>query len=468
MPGRYLCNWSDARHLHSLPQSIGSSMHAAARACLQPGRTATQLFASPPRRVRPSGSERGRHRARCYHGGRRDAPIPTPPSDDSPSAEPTEAPASGARTLGLLGLLIELVLPVSLSSVFLLAMATYTSHWDLRTPFGLAAFGTLLVVLSLFVSLRVDGYTLRRREERGRSQLLNRADPRSRLLKLALGGVVIPVASFAAANLVELRNQQTPMSMAIRLRLAEPEMDRPARLADAVLRAESPAAKVHGIQALQATGSSESLDQLLRIMNDDPALPRSGSEYQALVKALASYGAQAKPKLLQRFAAVGREARRVAAAPVGDLFERYFSADFAALKNDIDGRSADPADRAAEQDRLLASQAELKQALSQIEGETRPMQSGDTVPALILQAFLEMTLKQDADVLAMARQTAADAAWPDPIRGQALLLIAKLGERDDLDILYAYLGNPSHLLQARALQAIASLQSKLTAAGSSG
>lgn len=400
--------------------------------------------------------------------GRKDSTIPTQPSDDSPADEPTEPPTPQGRTLGLLGLLIELVLPVALSAAFLLAMASYTRHWDLHSSFGLAAFGALLVALSLFVSLRVDGYTLRRREERGRRQLLNRADPRSRLVKLGLGGVVIPVAVFAAANLVELRNHQTPMTMAIRFRLARPELDRPEQLADAVLRAESPASKVQGILALQATGSPESLDQLLRISSDDPALLKDGSEYQALAKALASYGAKAKPQLLQRFVQVSREARRAAAAPPGDLFERYFSAGFAGLKSEIDGRSLDPATGAAELERIQAAQAALKQALSQLEADTRPVHSGGSMPSLIMQAFLEMGLKQDADVLALARQTAADDAWADPVRGQALLLIAKLGGEEDLSALYGYLESPSALLQARAMQAIAALQSRLSAGGSNG
>jgi len=400
--------------------------------------------------------------------GREDAVSPAQPSEDSPAAEPREAPTREGRTLGLFGLLIELVLPVALSAAFLLAMASYTRHWDLHTPFGLAAFGALLVVLSLFVSLRVDGYTLRRREERGSRQLLNRADPRSRLVKLVVGGVVIPVAVFAGANLVELRNHQTPMTMAVRFRLARPEVDRPEQLADAVLRAESAAAKVQGILALQATGSPESLDQLLRILSDDPALAKNGSEYQALAKALASYGAQAKPKLLQRFVQVSPEGRRAAATPPGDLFERYFSAGFAGLQGEIDSRSPDPAARVAERERIQAAQAELKQALSRIEGDTRPVQGGGSVPSLIIQAFLEMGLKQDADILAFARQTAADDAWADPVRGQALLLIAKLGGKEDLDALYGYLESPSPVLQARAMQAIAALQSRLAAGGSNG
>ena len=90
------------------------------------------------------------------------------------------------------------------------------------------------------------------------------------------------------------------------------------------------------------------------------------------------------------------------------------------------------------------------------------------MPSLIIQAFLEMGLKQDADILAFARQTAADDAWADPVRGQALLLIAKLGGKEDLDALYGYLESPSPVLQARAMQAIAALQSRLAAGGSNG
>jgi hypothetical protein len=54
------------------------------------------------------------------------------------------------------------------------------------------------------------------------------------------------------------------------------------------------------------------------------------------------------------------------------------------------------------------------------------------------------------------------------VRGQALLLTAKLGGKDDLDGLYAYLESPSTQLQARAMQTIAELQSKLSASGTKG
>ncbi|PYQ44228.1 MAG: hypothetical protein DMF77_07695, partial [Acidobacteria bacterium] len=139
--------------------------------------------------------------------------------------------------------MIELFLPVALSSAVLLVLTGYTHHWDLHSSVGLGVFGLLLVVISLVISIRVDASTLARRAQRGRKQVLNRADSRSRLVKFILGGVVIPIATLAAANLIELPGHQTPMSMAIRLRLARPRIARAEKLGDAVLRAQSPTAK---------------------------------------------------------------------------------------------------------------------------------------------------------------------------------------------------------------------------------
>jgi len=398
-----------------------------------------------------------------------DATIAKAPSpEDGPTeSEPAKPPSPGGRTLGLGGLLIELVLPVAFSAALLLVLASYTAYWDLRRPVGLGIFGLLLVALSLFVSIRVDGLTLARRQRRGRKQLLNRANPRARLAKFVLGGLLIPIAALAAANLLELPNHQTPMSLAIRLSISNPPAARAEQLGNAVLRAESSAARVQGIVALQTLRSSEALDQLLRILSDDPTALQGGGEYQALSKALASYGAPARAKLRQRFDQVSPGARRGASAPPGDLFERYFAAGFEGLKSEIDGRSPDPAAE-EERERLQATRAGLKQALSLMETDAPSAPDGSPLPAFIMQTFLQMGLQKDPDLLAFAHRTALDAGWSDAVRGQALLLIANLGGKDDLDALYAYLESPSLLLRTRATQAIATLQSKLTVAATSG
>jgi len=358
--------------------------------------------------------------------------------------------------------LIELVLPAALSFAVLLVLAGYTRHWDLQSSVGLGAFGLLMVVLSLVISIRVDAFTLRRRAQRGRSQLLNRADSRSRLVKFILGGVVIPIATLAAANRIELPGHQTPMSMAIRLRLAQPAMAHAERLGNAVLRAQSPAAKVQGILALQAMRSGEALDQLLHVLEVDPAALDGGGESEVLSQALASYGADARVKLLHRFDQVSPSERGSATAPPGGLYERYFSADFDGLKREIERRS--PPASAGDLDRLQSSRAALQEISSRLETETRSPTGKAGLPAFILQTLLRMDRSQDRDLIAFARATAADGAWSEAVRGQALLLVGKTGEKEDLDTLYGDLDSPSPLLQARAMQAIAALESKVSAA----
>src|SRR5260221_13804154 len=197
--------------------------------------------------------------------------------EDSEPDDAIERRSSESRTLGLGGLLVELLVPVAFSASVLLAMAGYTRYWDLRSGVGLGIFGFLLVALSLFVSLRVDAFTLARRRERGKRQLLNRADARSRLVKFILGGVTIPIVAFATANLLELPNHQTPMALAIRLSLAKPAVGHAEQVGNAVLRARSPPAKGQGILALQAMRSDEALDQRLRVLSDDPTAVKDGS-----------------------------------------------------------------------------------------------------------------------------------------------------------------------------------------------
>ena len=384
-------------------------------------------------------------------------------SSDSGSArdQPTKPSASGGYTLGLGGLLLELLLPVTLSAALLLVLARYTPRLDLHTGLGLTVFGFLLVVLSLVLSLRLDAWTLARRQRRGRKQLLNRSGRSARLVKFALGGVGIPVAALAGANLIELPNHQTPMSMALSVRFSRLQATREEELGSAVLGARSPAARVQGIRALQGVGSDAALDQLVRVLRADPTALRGGSESQALSTALASYGVRAKASLLRLLNATTPGARREAAAPPGDLFERYFAADFEELKREVDRRFPEPEAPAAGQGRLALARDELKRTLSQIEADA-PFAEDRTLPGFVMRTFLQMGLKEDAELLAFARTTAADAGWSDAVRGQALLLTARLGQKDELDGLYGYLQSPSAPLQACALQAIAELESRPT------
>ena len=331
----------------------------------------------------------------------------------------------------------------------------------------MGAFAFLLVAASLLVSIQVDRLTLGRRLRQGNARLLNRGDPRSRLVKFILGGLLIPIAAFLAANRVELADHETPMSMAIRASRPVLVVSDAQRLGAAVLRAASPAAKVQGIQALQSVGSSETFDQLLRIAHEDPVALRDGGVYRALSRALASFGGLARVRLLQDLDATSTSVRREATAPAGDLYRRYFSAAFEAARDEATARPSDPAAQAAELSCLEAARADLLRDLGPVGAEVRPGQASRALPAFILETFLAMDLRQDEELLSLAKRTAADSGWSDAVRGEALLLVAKLGNRDDLPGLYAYLDSPSALLQARAMEAIAGLQARLAPAAPS-
>ena len=401
-------------------------------------------------------------------GAGKEAAIADPsPSHDGPAHDPRGTPATdGRRTLGLAGLLLELVLPVVLSAAVLLIAARYIRVWDLHTSIGLAVFGVLLVAVSLLLSMCIDVTTLARRQRRGKRQLLNRADAVSRLVKFILGGLVIPIAAFVAANRIKLPNQTTPMSLAIEAGLS-PGRPAPAELVGgAVRRATDPAVKVQGIIALQAMNSTEALDQLFRIVADDPTALRDEGVSQVLSKALASFGARAATELVGRLEQVSPALRKGAPAPGHDVFDRYFASAFEGLAREINGQATDPTMQAATLARLEAAERDLKLALKEIHSGPVAGAAGNGLPAFVMQTFLQMNDKKDAALLAFARRTAADTGWSDAVRGQALLLIAKLGGKDDLDGLYPFLNLPSPLLQTRAMQAIAAVEARMATADS--
>ncbi len=382
---------------------------------------------------------------------------------DERSSPQTASKDAGPRTLGLVGLLIELLLPTALAAALLLVAASHLAFWDLRSSAGLVVFGVLLVAASLFASFRLDLFTLAGRRRRGKRQILNRAGAWPRLVKFVLGGVVIPLAALVAANRIELPDHRTPMTIALEGRLTAPALSGAERIGNAVVRAATSAARVEGVRALQAMDSGESLDQLSRILAADPAATRDGAEYAALVKALAAAGERARPRLLELLRSVPAGRRGAALAAPGTLFERHFSAALEAAKADVERRASDPAAGASAAARVRSAGDDLRRALDGVETELRPA-GASGMPALAMDALLAMSAPADTETLAFARATAADASWSDAVRGKAMQLVAKLGGEGDLEALYAALDSPSPALRESALRAVADLQAKTATA----
>jgi hypothetical protein len=202
---------------------------------------------------------------------------------------------------------------------------------------------------------------------------------------------------------------------------------------------------------------------LIQIASDDKDALANPATNSALAKAIGSYGLQAKPALLKFFG--GIDPTRLSKAPGinSGLYERYFTGAFESLQADSVIENSDPAVREARLARVQAAQAQLKSALDDLDAGSANTASASYDPRLdfVLQSILAMDITSDKDMLAFAKSTADDTRFSSQIRGDALLVIAKFGDKNDLDGLFLYLKGGDDLLQARALKAIANLQDKI-------
>ena len=365
--------------------------------------------------------------------------------------------------LGLIGFLVELLLPTALAGTLLLLAATRLPLWNLHTVAGLVVFGVVLVAVSVFLSIKVDGWTLARRRRAGASLLLNRAGPWPRLVKFVLGGVAIPLAALVAANRIELGGHRTALDLAIAASAPAPAAPRERAVADAVLRATDERVKVAGIGALQAAASPAALTELLRIVDSDPAATAGGPAAQALALALASYGPAAVPALAERLDRLGPAARAAAVTDDPGLFDRDLGPGLESVRAAVAARHPDATERAAALARLRASADDLRRTVDEL--APAPAGTRPGLPGLIMAALLEMRRAPDPAALDLARRLATDAAWSAAVRGDALAVIGAFGDAGDMPALLARLGDPSALVQARALQAITAIERRLAPAG---
>jgi hypothetical protein len=383
--------------------------------------------------------------------------------ENKPSTPASTSASASAKPKGFLYgpemTVLQVILPVIVAGALLYYLLGLLPAWQLGRDLGLWLLAGALMILSIVIAFLLDlGLRLARRDsatKKTRSAAVGRA------VKLALGGLIIPGALVAAAVLVPLPTGQTAMDLVAQAALLRPAT--PAiQIASVVIESGNPATKAQGIQALRASRSPEALEQLFRILDEDPSALQDPAEYESLSAAIAAYGAEARAPLLSYFGEAGPAGSQEGIAG-SDIYPRYFAASFEALRAEIAGQSLDPQTRELRLAQIAAAEASLRAALQAIPG---PAAGGDSHLDFVLRTFLKMEIKEDSETLAFARGIAADEAYAGALRGQALLLIAKLGGPADLATLYPFLQNESDMLQARALEAITLLQAKITASPS--
>jgi hypothetical protein len=145
-----------------------------------------------------------------------------------------------------------------------------------------------------------------------------------------------------------------------------------------------------------------------------------------------------------------------------DLYNRYFSRSFDSLVEDISQGSGDQTSIDARLAQIHAAQEQLKSSLTSVDKtQATNADMSDARLDFVIKTFLATNIKSDGDLLVFAKATAADTRYSSQVRGDSLLLIAKLGNKNELEGLYSYLQNSDTLIQYDALQAIAALQAKI-------
>ena len=386
--------------------------------------------------------------------------VESKPAQPTPLTKKEAGPANGAFLSSLGLLILEIILPAVLSGGALWFLFRNFNLWQLNRTLALVLFAVALVVMSFMLGIFLDTITSSKRKGYRKQGIKFGSGALTQLVKLALGGVLLPLALFTAAILVNIPIGGTAMDLFI-LTSQPPVQTTPAeKIASLVIQADNPSTKTLGIQALGGFHSPEGLGQLARVLNEGSESLRNAVLFQALSKAIASYGIQAKAPLLDAFNKVDPSLRSKSTGLSDDLFARCFAGSFESLRNEVKNQNSDPADQEAQLAQVDSAEAHLKKTLADIRAQPLKAASGDPRLDFVLRTFLGMNLSQDAALLQFAKTVAADATYPASVRGSALLLIGKLGDKDEFAVLYPYLQADNELLQARALEAIAALQAK--------
>lgn len=367
----------------------------------------------------------------------------------------------GALAAAVLLYLLEALVPVAAAAVILWLLFTNYNLWQYNRIAMLSFFGAAVVIIAIILSVLVDSLTTPMRK--ANKQVKFGSGPRARLVKLILGGLVVPIALIVASNLVPVQGQATTMSYLIEMSKPPVKVAAPEQVAKIAMQSENTATSALSIQVLQGMKNQEGLDQLLVILNSDPSALADSSLSAELSNAIASYGATAKDPLYRVFKGIDPTQAAGGSAVPSDLYDRYFASSFESLRAEITTSVPDQQARDARLAQVQAAQAQLKASLGQVQAGGITHADASKLD-FILRTYLAMDIKDDKALVQFGKDTAADGRYAPIVRGDALLLVGKFGGKDDIDALMTYLQNSDALIQARALQAITMIQAKVNGA----
>ncbi len=390
-----------------------------------------------------------------------------PESNPTPVKEKPDVPQKRATPLqnfpaALAGFLLELIIPSFVALALLYYLSGVVNLWALDRNLAVVIAIVFLVVVCLILSYAIDAFLRGLRRGPPATGKKRAAQYRLRLIRFVLGGLLIPLGLMAAANFSMLPSGGSLMDYYIRTIQTRLTNTPTSQIGDAILSSKNPATQIQGMKALEAIHTSDALDQLLRVLNSDPGVLKDAGEYEALSQAVASYGVDAKLKLLDIFTKLPPDKSQPSTLSGDDLYSRYFSLPADTLRSEIKNQTTDSATRQAQlaiMDGLIST---MRTDLSEIQNPVTGAKF--TTQDFVLDTMMRMSMSSDGDIKNFARQTATNSAYSDEVRGKAILLIARFGEKGDMGLLYPFLESSNDYLKVKALEGITNLQLKISGA----
>jgi hypothetical protein len=279
---------------------------------------------------------------------------------------------------------------------------------------------------------------------------------------MVAGGLIIPIGLLTAANLLFIAPGESYMTRVINMSLNQNVDVSMVQLGSVVANSKDPYTKIQGIKAIEAIHSSQGLEQLINVLNNDPSALTNWQVSDVLSQAIASYGVDAKPGLMTAFQAHLKTTE--AANYPTDLYDRYFAQSIASIQAQINAEPLDTKTKQSQLQQIAGLASQMQTELNNLQSASLQASGADPVLSFVLTTFNQMNITSDVDIYSLARTTTSDATLPESIRGEALLVMAKLGSKDDLTFFYQYLQDNSEVIKADALQSITILTQKLNGA----
>ena len=301
----------------------------------------------------------------------------------------------------------------------------------------------------------------------------NKSIPRGqKILRIIIGGFIIPILFSLIATLVPVQGKETAATLFYRSIKSQPEYLFIEKIGDSVINSHSVDTKVAGINTLMSIHTEEAMEQLIRILDstgcrfEEWAAPDYYLFSDSISEAFASFGLEAIDPLLVIFNRCDVLITGNPSEMTSDIFSIYFEKSFDDLVEQLnDDGSLSSSEKEDVLKQLNTIELQLTIDLLDLERETS-LNGGfkvtETILDLILETFNQMEdLEKVSSIYDLSRRIAADLSYGSSTRSKAIILMAKLGSRDDIGILLTYLEGDNEVIKKTALEAISILNNKI-------